>query len=89
MAKLKQEKRGKWGRRGADQKYFFKFYVDSDTTNAKAAVPFESNGILTVDASTSGLLKIEASTIGQGYQATKTGDYLIYFNFQVNISLIE
>jgi uncharacterized membrane protein len=61
------------------------FYVDYDTSNANAAIPFESNGILTVDASTSGILHIQASTIGQGYQATKAGDYLINLNFQVNM----
>jgi len=61
------------------------FYVDSDTTNADAAIPFESNGVFNVDASTSGLIQIQASTIGQGYQATKAGDYLIYLNFQVNM----
>ena len=59
------------------------FYVDYETANA--AIPFESNGIFSVDSSTNGLIQIQASTTGQGYEATQSGDYLIYLNFQVNM----
>ncbi|KPA13896.1 hypothetical protein MHK_005897, partial [Candidatus Magnetomorum sp. HK-1] len=58
------------------------YYTSYDTTNANAATPFE---VFTVDSSKSGVISIQGSTNTQGYTPTKTGDYLVYLNFEVKI----